>query len=54
MSSELPCISMNLIELRAVLVGHPVARLDLAAALHVLEELRRLRVHPLHPLPNDR
>ena len=38
-SSELPCISMNLIELRPVLVRHPVVDLDLAAALHVLEEV---------------
>ena len=28
-----------------VLVGHPVARLDLAAALHVLEKFLLLRAH---------
>ena len=40
-------------ELRPVLVGHPVAGLDLSPALHVLDELLRARVH-LDLLPNDR
>jgi hypothetical protein len=34
-------------ELRAVVVGHPVGRLDLAAGLDVLEEFCRSRVHSL-------
>ena len=38
-------------QLRPVVVGHPVAGLDLAATLHVLEELL-LRHNP--SLPNDR
>ena len=38
MSSELPCISMNLIELRPVVLGQPVGRLDLAATLDVREK----------------
>jgi hypothetical protein len=41
-------------ELRAVLVGHPVARLDLAAGLDVVEELLRARVHRVASLPNGR
>jgi hypothetical protein len=41
-------------EPRAVLVGHPVARLDLAAGLDVLEELLRARVHRVASLPNGR
>ena len=43
---------MNLIELRPVLVGHPVVDLDLAAGLHVLEEVLLASTAAL--LPNDR
>ncbi len=38
----------------AVLVGHPVGRLDLPARLDVLEELLRARVHLVASLPNGR
>ena len=38
----------------AVLVGHPVAGLDLAAGLDVLEELLRARLHRVASLPNGR
>ncbi len=40
-------------ELRAVLLGHPVGRLHLAARLHVLEELLCFRVHD-RGLPTER
>jgi hypothetical protein len=41
-------------QLGPIVVGHPVARLDLPAALHVLEELVFALRHPLASQPNDR
>ena len=52
MSSNLPCISMNLTS-RAVLVD-PVAGFHLPARLDVVEELLRARIHGLASLPNGR